>query len=70
MSDHSFVYYERISASLDPILWGLTRIVLSKVLGHHLWGMELIKIDGALVFIVLEKNPKIWGCDRTVKIGL
>ena len=65
-----FAWFELIIWSLRPIFGGQTSIILSKLWTCHCGELCINKIDGALIFAVLENNPKIWDCVRRVKIGL
>ena len=65
-----FGLFELIIWSLRPIFGGRTSIILSKLWTCHCGELCINKIDGALIFAVLENNPKIWDCVRRVKIGL
>ena len=54
--DHCFVCFELVFWSLPPIFGGRANIYLSKVLPYQFLGLDIKKMDGKPIFIVLESK--------------
>ena len=57
---HGCTWQIRCSGRSAPIFWGRTRFWYSKWMHNRFWGLNIQKIDFALIFSVLAQ-PQIWG---------
>ena len=58
--NHGRTCQMRLTGSSAPIFWGRTRFWYSKWMHNRFWGLNIKKIDFALIFGVLAQ-PQIWG---------
>ena len=66
---HGCAWQIRCSGRSAPIFWGRTRFWYSKWMHNRFGGLNIKKIDFALIFSVLAQ-PQIWGfMSRTSKIS-